>query len=129
MIMSKRTVLGVLLALVLVVAVVAPVAAAMKLCFKFNGEVYCIDIPVEYRIMYKVPPDTYKEALDIATVLDSFGEIYRSDPSPTPWLRALVEDPTPNPWFLVSPDGKYVVALDMAQQAAIEVEAETNVGY
>lgn len=127
--MSKRTVLGVLLALVLVVAVVAPVAAAMKLCFKFNGEVHCIDIPVEYRIMYKVPPDTYKEALDIATVLDSFEAVYRSDPSHTPWLRALVEDASANPWFLVSPDGKYVVALDMAQQAAIEVEAETEVGY
>jgi len=127
--MFKRTVFGALLALVLVAAVIAPVAAAMKFCFTLNGKEYCFDIPVEVNIMFKVPPDTYKEALDISTVLDSFEAIYRSDPDPDPWLRALVEDPSPNPWLLVSPDGKYVVALDMAQQAAIEVEAETKVGY
>jgi hypothetical protein len=127
--MSKRMVFSALLALVLVAAVVAPVAAAMKFCFTLNGKVYCFDIPVEVNIMFKVPPDTYQEALDVATVLDSFKAIYRSDPSPTPWLRALVEDPTPNPWLLVSPDGKYVVALDMVQKAAIEIEAETKIGY
>jgi hypothetical protein len=32
-------------------------------------------------------------------------------------------------WYLVDARGEHVVLLDMATQAAVEVEADTQVGY
>lgn len=126
--MNKRILASALLALVLMAAVVAPVAAAMKFCFWFNGQRYCIDIPVEYHIFYKIPPDPGPYAIDVSRVLVGFEEVYKGDRGQTQWLKALVENHDTQ-WYLIDAKGEHVVLLDMANKAGVEVPVETQVGY
>ncbi len=125
---SKRILASALLALVLIVSVVLPTAAAthFTVCFTFQGKEYCIEIPLEYNITFKIPPDKPNEATDILVVVDAVTQVYRANPEPDPWLKAFVENPDQQ-WFLMDATGKHVVLLDKATKAAIEVEAE--VGY
>jgi hypothetical protein len=126
--MNKRILASALLALVLMAAVVAPVAAAMQYCFQFKGKLYCIDIPVQYHIFYKIPPDPGPYAIDVSRVMAGFEEVHRSDRGQTQWLNALVENHDTQ-WYLIDAKGEHVVLLDMANQAAVEVPTETQVGY
>jgi hypothetical protein len=128
--MNKRTFVGALLALLLTVAVVGPVAAATHItfCFDFQGKHYCINIPLAYKITFKIPPDKPNEATDIAVVVDAFAAAYKADPSPDPWLQALVEDKN-SQWYLVDASGKHVAVIDMATHSASGLEAETQFEY